>query len=138
MNIHENTALLDAFLDGETTPEETAAVRAHLADCPDCRAYVADAMTLRAAFPTEEDAELPADFAKNVMAAVAKTPQPRPKKQPWGKVAAAAACVAVLLLVQNHFAGGGVSGSSMSSGNEAAAADTAAYSAAASDRKSVV
>ena len=104
MNIHENTALLDAFLDGETTPEETAEVRAHLADCPDCRAYVADAMTLRAAFPTEEDAELPADFAKNVMAAVAKTPQPRPKKQPWGKVAAAAACVAVLLLVQNHFA----------------------------------
>ena len=127
MNIHENTALLDAFLDGETTPEETAEVRAHLADCPDCRAYVADAMTLRAAFPTEEDAELPADFAKNVMAAVAKTPQPRPKKQPWGKVAAAAACVAVLLLVQNHFAG-----SSMSSGNEAAAADTAAYSATAS------
>ena len=47
MNIHENTALLDAFLDGETTPEETAEVRAHLADCPDCRAYVADAMTLR-------------------------------------------------------------------------------------------
>lgn len=131
MNIHENTALLDAFLDGETTPEETAEVRAHLADCPDCRAYVADAMTLRAAFPTEEDAELPADFAKNVMAAVAKTPQPRPKKQPWGKVAAAAACVAVLLVVQNHFAGGGVSGSSMSSGNEAAVADTAAYSAAA-------
>ncbi|MEI3331497.1 MAG: zf-HC2 domain-containing protein [Oscillospiraceae bacterium] len=84
-------------LDGETTPEETAEVRAHLADCPDCRAYVADAMTLRAAFPTEEDAELPADFAKNVMAAVVKTPQPRPKKQPWGKVAAAAACVAVLL-----------------------------------------
>lgn len=27
MNIHENTALLDAFLDGETTPEETAEVR---------------------------------------------------------------------------------------------------------------
>ena len=24
MNIHEYTALLDAFLDGETTPEETA------------------------------------------------------------------------------------------------------------------
>ena len=34
MNIHEKTALLDAFLDGETTPEETAEVRAHLADCP--------------------------------------------------------------------------------------------------------
>ena len=51
MNIHENTALLDAFLDGETTPEETAEVRAHLADCPDCRAYVADAMTLRRRSP---------------------------------------------------------------------------------------
>ena len=31
MNIHENTALLDAILDGETTPEETAEVRAQYA-----------------------------------------------------------------------------------------------------------
>lgn len=104
MNIHENTALLDAFLDGELTLEEQSAVEAHLADCADCRAYVDDGLAIRAAFPTEETAELPADLKEHVMAAVANAPQSRPKKQPWGKLAAAAACLAVIVLVQ-HGAG---------------------------------
>ena len=121
MNIHENTALLDAFVDGELTSDEMIQVQAHLDECPECRAYVDDALAIRAAFPTAEDLPLPADFAKNVMEAVEKAPQSRPKKQPWGKLAAAAACLAVIVLVQH-----GALGSAGSTDNNFSAYDTAA------------
>lgn len=124
MNIHENTALLDAFVDGELTNEEMISVQSHLDECPECRAYVDDALAIRAAFPTEDDLELPADFAETVMKAVAETPQSRPKKrQPWGKLAAAAACLAVIVLMQR----GGLTGGS---GNTSAACDAAPMEAA--------
>ena len=80
MNIHENTALLDAFVDGELTSEEMISVQSHLDECPECRAYVDDALAIRASFPTEDDLPLPADFTENVMRSVAKAPQSRPKK----------------------------------------------------------
>lgn len=123
MKIHENTALLDAFVDGELTAAEMAEVQAHLAECPGCQAYVDDALAIRADFPTAESTELPADFTDHIMQAVAKTPQSRPKAQPWGKLAAAAACLAVIVLVQY---GAGLS--SRNTSNEAAAytADCAA------------
>ena len=76
MNIHENTALLDAFVDGELTSEEMISVQSHLDECPECRAYVDDVLVIRASFPTEDNAELPADFAETVMKAVAETPPP--------------------------------------------------------------
>ena len=127
MNIHENTALLDAFVDGELTSDEMIQVQTHLDECPECRAFVDDAMAIRAAFPTEEDLPLPADFAKNVMAAVAKTPQSRPKKQPWGKLAAAAACLALIVLVQHGTLGGtGSTDSSSAAYDTAAVMDVAA------------
>lgn len=119
MNIHEHTALLDAFVDGQLTAEEMTEVQAHLAECPDCRAYVDDALTIRASFPTEEEPALPEGFAGRVMQAVAKAPQSRPKKQPWGRLAAAAACLALVILVQH-----GVETSSLSGST-----DTAAYAA---------
>ena len=116
MNIHENTALLDAFVDGELTSEEMISVQSHLDECPECRAYVDDALAIRASFPTEDDAELPADFVETVMKAVAETPQSRPKKrQPWGTLAAAAACLEVIVLMQ-HGTLGSISGSSDTSG----------------------
>lgn len=123
MKIHENTALLDAFVDGELTAAEMAEVQAHLAECPGCQAYVDDALAIRADFPSAESTELPADFTDHIMQAVAKTPQSRPKTQPWGKLAAAAACLAVIVLVQY---GAGLS--SRNTSNEAAAytADCAA------------
>ena len=84
---------------------------------------------IRASFPTEDDAELSADFAETVMKAVAETPQSRPKKrQPWGKLAAAAACLAVIVLMQ-HGTLGSISGSS----NTSAACDTAPMEAAAAE-----
>ena len=128
MNIHENTALLDAFVDGELTSEEMISVQSHLDECPECRAYVDDALAIRASFPTEDDLPLPADFTENVMRSVAKAPQSRPKRQPWGKLAVAAACLAVIVLVQ-HGTLGGVSGSS----NTSAACDTAPMEAAAAE-----
>lgn len=123
MKIHENAALLDAFVDGELTAAEMAEVQAHPAECPGCQAYVDDALAIRADFPTAESTELPADFTDHIMQAVAKTPQSRPKTQPWGKLAAAAACLAVIVLVQY---GAGLS--SRNTSNEAAAytADCAA------------
>ena len=77
MNIHENTALLDAFVDGELTSEEMISVQSHLDECPECRAYVDDALAIRASFPTEDDLPLPADFTENVM-----RPSPGPKGSP--------------------------------------------------------
>lgn len=123
MKIHENAALLDAFVDGELTAAEMAEVQAHLAECPGCQAYVDDALAIRADFPTADSTELPADFTDHIMQAVAKTPQSRPKTQPWGKLAAAAACLALIVLVQY---GAGLS--SRNTSNEAAAytADCAA------------
>ena len=134
MNIHENTALLDAFVDGELTSDEMIQVQAHLDECPACQAYVDDALAIRAAFPTEDDIPLPADFTENVMRSVAKAPQSRPKKQPWGKLAAAAACLAVIVLVQHGALGSTGSTDSASAYDTAAVMDVAAAESAPAER----
>ena len=134
MNIHENTALLDAFVDGELTSDETIQVQAHLDECPACQAYVDDALAIRAAFPTEDDLPLPADFTENVMRSVAKAPQSQPKRQPWGKLAAAAACLAVIVLVQHGALGGTGSTDSASAYDTAAVMDVAAAESAPGER----
>ncbi len=134
MNIHENTALLDAFVDGELTSDEMIQVQAHLDECPACQAYVDDALAIRAAFPTEDTVPLPADFTENVMKAVAKAPQSRPKKQPWGKLAAAAACLAVIVLVQHGALGGTGSTDNASAYDTAAMMDVATTESAAAER----
>ena len=134
MNIHENTALLDAFVDGELTSDEMIQVQAHLDECPACQAYVDDALAIRAAFPTEDTVLLPADFSENVMRSVAKAPQSRPKKQPWGKLAAAAACLAVIVLVQHGAFGSTGSTDSASAYDTAAMMDVTTTESAAAER----
>lgn len=134
MNIHENTALLDAFVDGELTSDEMIQVQAHLDECPACQAYVDDALAIRAAFPTEDDLPLPADFTENVMRSVAKAPQSRPKRQPWGKLAAAAACLAVIVLVQHGALGSTGSTDSAAAYDTAAVMDVAAAESAPAER----
>ena len=134
MNIHENTALLDAFVDGELTSDEMIQVQAHLDECPACQAYVDDALAIRAAFPTEDDLPLPADFTENVMRSVAKAPQSRPKRQPWGKLAAAAACLAVIVLVQHGALGSTGSTDSSAAYDTAAVMDVAAAESAPGER----
>ena len=66
----EYAALLDPYIDEELSGEEAARVRAHLEECPGCRAYTDAALAIRAAFPEIGETEVPAGFADGVMAAV--------------------------------------------------------------------
>lgn len=95
-----DASLLDLFLDGALSPEETETVQAHLDTCPECRSYIDDVLAMREFFPDVEDVKLPENFMANVMAEVAKAPQSRPRKQPWGKLAVAAACLAFVVVLQ--------------------------------------
>ena len=95
-------ALLDLYADGELSPEEMARVQAHLDTCPGCRAYVDDALAIRAAFPDAEETEVPDGFCDGVMAVIrAETAPQRKRKAPWLKaVLPLAACLAIVVLVQ--------------------------------------
>ena len=96
----EFAALLDPYLDGELSPEETARVREHLAGCDRCRAYVQAALAIRDAFPAAEDVEVPEGFADGVMAAVrADSLRQKRRRIRWAKrLAPLAACCAVVVL----------------------------------------
>ena len=122
-------ALLDLYVDGELSPEDMDRVRAHLETCSGCRAYVDDALAIRAAFPDVEDTEVPTGFAESVMSAVQAAAQERPaapqaKKRHWGRVLLPlAACCAIVILLH------GVTGSKNSPvefATASSAADTAA------------
>lgn len=121
-------ALLDLYVDGELSPEDMDRVRAHLETCSGCRAYVDDALAIRAAFPDVEDTEVPTGFAESVMSAVQAAAQERPaapqaKKRHWGRVLLPlAACCAIVTLLH------GVTGSKNSPveyATASSAADTA-------------
>lgn len=106
---HEYAALLDAYVDGELSPEEMARVRTHLDACPGCRAYVDDALAIRAAFPDAEETEVPEGFADSVSAAIRAGAAPQRKRRPrWLRTAAplAACCALVILLSQLPGLGG--------------------------------
>lgn len=95
--------LLDSFLDGELPPDQMLRVQSHLDACPACRDYVDGALTLRAAFPSVEDADVPEGFAENVMERVrASTPKPAAlHRRRWvSAVAALAACCAIVILLR--------------------------------------
>ena len=97
-------ALLDLYVDGELSPEEMSRIQEHLEQCPGCRAYVDDALAIRAAFPDVEDVEVPAGFAEGVMARI-QTEAGSKKKQstPWRKVLPTlAACCALVILLQKE------------------------------------
>lgn len=85
----EFSALLDPYIDGELSPEETARVREHLHTCDGCRAYVQAALAIRDAFPEAEDTPVPDGFAAGVMAAIpgGRRP-PEAPETPVGKDAA--------------------------------------------------
>lgn len=116
-------ALLDPFVDGELTPDEMVRVQAHLDQCPACRAYVDDALAIRAAFPDAEDTELPEGFTESVMARIQAEAAPQKKtSRLWLKaLASLAACCAIVLLASPMF--------SHSSKTEAAPAEAPAAAA---------
>lgn len=107
MKTHEEfAALLDAFVDGELSPEEAKIVQEHLNTCPDCQAYVDDSLAIRAAFPSVEETEVPDGFAEGVMAAIraqsTSTVFPQKKRrQPWARILLpVAACFALVLVLK--------------------------------------
>ena len=79
----ESSALLDPYIDGELSPEETARVREHLHTCDGCRAYVQAALAIRDAFPEAEDTPVPDGFAAGVMAAIRADPGGQRRCSPW-------------------------------------------------------
>ena len=121
---NDYAALLDLFVDGELTPAEMADVQAHLDTCPGCRAYVDDALAVRAAFPDVEETVVPEGFAEGVMAAVAASAKKTVKKKNrWMQVAMPlAACLAVVIVLQNGPVGVGRSWSAGSAKTESALA----------------
>ena len=96
----EFAALLDPYIDGELSPEETARVREHLRTCDGCRAYVQAALAMRDAFPEAENTPVPDGFAAGVMAAIRADAAPRKRRRPrWAKtLLPLAACCAIVVL----------------------------------------
>lgn len=121
----EYAALLDAYVDGELDAAGMDRVRSHLEDCPGCRAYVDDALAIRAAFPDVEDTEVPAGFAEAVSAAIRAGAAPQRKRHAsWTKVLAPlAACCAIVLLLANL---PGVGGDTLRATGEGASRNAAA------------
>lgn len=111
----EYAALLDLFVDGELPAEEMKRVENHLAECRGCRAYVDDALAIRAAFPDVEDTEVPEGFAQDVMERVRAASVKDEKlvelrrrgiRRWMGTAAALAACCALVVLIRSGPAGG--------------------------------
>ena len=96
-------ALLDLYVDGELSVEEMTQLQAHLDTCPGCRAYVDDALAIRAAFPDVEDTVVPDGFSEGIMATIRANAVPQPsKKRRWMNVLLPlAACCAIVVAVQN-------------------------------------
>ena len=95
----EYAALLDMYVDGFCTAEETVRVRAHLAECEACRMYVEQILQMKEAFPDAESEEVPDGFAENVMAVIrAEAPARKKRMKPWQKtLLQMAACMAVVI-----------------------------------------
>ena len=67
---------LQAYVDGDLKPEQTALLEAHLAGCDDCRADLARLQAVVAALETWPLVDEPAETAARVMARV------RPRSTP--------------------------------------------------------
>ena len=105
MNSHEHcAALLDAFIDGALSEQEAERVRAHLTQCPECQAYVSDALAMRDMFPGIKETVVPDGFAESVLSAL--PPQKRLWRTHWKKIAVPlAACLTLVLLARGISSG---------------------------------
>lgn len=116
MNCEEYEILLSARLDGALTPEETARLEAHLAQCPQCRQLAQELETLQAQTAALTQ-EVPRALQENLEGRDwSRVPQtgtaPSKKKKrllPWA--ACAAAAVVLMVFGFTHLAlPGGSSG----------------------------
>ena len=114
---------LSALLDGELDGAARARVTAHLADCADCRACLAELTALHELLGGMEELEPPAALAERVMARVrAERMARRVPGRGWHGWAAAAACAAVALLALNGLPRMGGAGAPTSAAQETASA----------------
>lgn len=105
MNCEEYEILLSARLDGALTPEETARLEAHLAQCPQCRQLAQELETLQAQTAALTQ-EVPRALQENLEGRDwSRVPQtgtaPSKKKKrllPWAACAAAAVVLMVFWL----------------------------------------
>ena len=83
--------LLDAYLDGTLTPEETQKVAAHLGNCPECRAAFLLEKQLREDI-ADAAPEVPASLHGRIMDAVnAEISPKKSRRYHWGRIAGLAA-----------------------------------------------
>ncbi len=122
----EYAPALSAFVDGELTEQEKNEVLAHVETCEGCRTYLAELMTMRAAFGDLEEYDAPAGFAESVMARLHEeaAPKKRTQRKKWMGLAACAAVVLMAAVLFPH-----VTGSSGAADSAATANDCDAVSA---------
>ena len=125
---------LNAFVDGECSPEEEAKLRAHLTDCAACREALAELTALHDGFPDWEDEEVPEGFADSVLQKIAENPQQAPKKAKRKRSSAAwaslAACLGIMVLLGTLFPGERSAGSANTAAPASDAAVTGGQAAA--------
>lgn len=80
-NHEEYQTLVSTLLDHENSEEELAVLIGHLAQCPECKAYLSDQIRIHEAMQ-KLTAEVPEGFAESVMARVRETAQEPPQPEP--------------------------------------------------------
>jgi anti-sigma factor (TIGR02949 family) len=95
MNCQENQDQLSAYLDGELTADETAAVRDHLAACPACARELDELRRAIDAVKALPPIQAPADLKGKIMAQIESEAARAPASTPWRKLWPVAAAVAL-------------------------------------------
>ncbi|MDD5807635.1 MAG: zf-HC2 domain-containing protein, partial [Oscillospiraceae bacterium] len=122
----EYAPALSAFVDGELTEQEKNEVLAHVETCEGCRTYLAELMTMRAAFGDLEEYDAPAGFAESVMARLHEeaAPKKRTQRKKWMGLAACAAVVLMAAVLFPHVTGSSGGADSVAAANDCEAALT--------------
>lgn len=120
----EYAPALSAFVDGELTEQEKNEVLAHVETCEGCRTYLAELMTMRAAFGDLEEYDAPAGFAESVMARLHEeaAPKKRTQRKKWMGLAACAAVVLMAAVLFPHVTGSSGAADSAAAANDCDAA----------------
>lgn len=102
MNCDKVKELLWAYLENETTAEETAEIETHLEDCAACREELAQQKEIKNALASLPDEELPEGYHTELMQKLQAerkvVPFPAKKKHGWKQMSMIAAAVLVVVV----------------------------------------
>jgi anti-sigma factor RsiW len=99
------TSKLDAYVDGEGSPQERSAIEVHLRDCPACAADALGRLQLKRSIQSAATRFTPSpQFAQLIQKTIQQQPRPEPKRRallsfPWMPTYAAPLALAALLLI---------------------------------------